>query len=105
MNMRKSLRMLSFVWVLAISLYCVPPRMLRLVTGIKRIAKNRTQYIRARAVVGNIRKKVREARPRLLGHVERPRDEDVVMRTWKMGVSGHRNGMTETDVERCYTKI
>ena len=103
--MRKSFRMLSFVRVLAISLYCVLPRMLRWLTGIQRIAKNRTQEVRARAVVGNIRKNVREARPRLLGHVERPRDEDVVMRTWKMGVSGHRNGMTETDVERCYTKV
>ena len=31
----------------------------------------------------NISEKIREARPRWLGHVERKTREDVVMRTWK----------------------
>ena len=31
-----------------------------------------------------------EAGQRWLGHVERKTEEDVVMRTWKMEVGGHR---------------
>ena len=31
---------------------------------------------------------MREVRLRWLGHVERKTEEDVVMRTWKMKVSG-----------------
>ena len=58
--------------------------------GIKRIGKIRTEEIRARAGVANISEKIREVRLRWLGHVERKTEEDVVMRTWKMEVSGHR---------------
>ena len=77
-------------------------RMLRWMMGIKRIEKIRTEEIRARAGVTNICKKIREARRRWLGCVERKTEKDVVMRTWKMEVRGHRN--TKTDVERCYTE-
>ena len=35
-------------------------------------------------------KKIRKARLIWLGHVERKTEEDVVMRTWKMEVGGHR---------------
>ena len=51
--------------------------------GIKRIEKIRNEEIRARAGVANISEKIREARLRWLGHVERKTEEDVVMRTWK----------------------
>ena len=46
-------------------------RMLRCMMGIKRIEKVRTEEIRARAGVGNIREKIREARLRWLGQVAR----------------------------------
>ena len=46
--------------------------------------------IKASACVTNISEKIREARLRWLGHVERKTEEDVVMRTWKMEVGGHR---------------
>ena len=62
--------------------------MLRWMMGIKRIEKIRNEEIRARADVANISEKIREARLRWLGHVARETEEDVVMRTWKMG--GHR---------------
>ena len=58
-------------------------RMLRWMTGIKRIEKIRNEEVKARAGVSNISEKIREARLRWLGHVERKSDEDVVMRTWK----------------------
>ena len=53
--------------------------------GINRIEKIRNEDIRARADVANIiyYEKIREARQRWLGHVERKTEEDVVMRTWK----------------------
>ena len=51
--------------------------------GIKRIEKIRTEEIRSRVCVANMSEKVREARLRWLGHVERKTEEDVVMRTWK----------------------
>ena len=50
---------------------------------IKRIEKIRNEEIRARACAANISEKIREARLRWLGHVERKTEEDVVMRTWK----------------------
>ncbi len=53
--------------------------------GIKRIEKIRNEEIRARAVVANIREKIREARLRWLGHVERKTEEEVETRTWKWG--------------------
>ena len=40
--------------------------------------------------MANISEKIREASWRWLGHVERKTEEDVVMRTWKMEVGGHR---------------
>ena len=36
--------------------------------------------------MANISEKIREARLRWLGHVERKTEEDVVMRRWKMKV-------------------
>ena len=39
--------------------------------------------------MANISENIREARLRWLGRVER-KTEDVVMRTWKMEVGGHR---------------
>ena len=39
--------------------------------------------------------KIREARLRWLGHVERKTEEDVVIRTWKTP----KDRTTETDVE------
>ena len=51
--------------------------------GIKRVERIRNEEIRARACVANISEKVREARLRWLGHVERKSGEDVVVRTWK----------------------
>ena len=51
--------------------------------GIKRIEKIRTEEIRAREGVANISEKIREAKLRWLGHVERKTEEDVVMRRWK----------------------
>ena len=40
-----------------------------------------TEEIRARAGVANISEKIREARPRWFGCVERKTQEDVVIRT------------------------
>ena len=51
--------------------------------GIKRIEKIRTEEIRAREGVANISEKIREAKLRWLGHVERKTEDDVVMRRWK----------------------
>ena len=65
-------------------------RMLRWMRGLKRIEKIRKGEISARAGVANIRGKIREAKLRWLGHVERQTEEDVVMRTWTMEVGGHR---------------
>ena len=56
---------------------------------MKRIEKIRNEEIRARAGVANISKKIREAKLRWLGHVDRKTDEDVVMRTCKTEVDGH----------------
>ena len=52
--------------------------------------KARNEEIRARTGVAKISEKIREARLRWLGHVERKTEEDVVMRTWKMGVGEHQ---------------
>ena len=57
--------------------------MLRWMMGIKRIEMIRTEEIRARAGVADISEKIREARLRWLGHVDRTTGEDVVMRTRK----------------------
>ena len=67
---------------------------------IKRIEKIRNEEIRARAGMANISEKIREARLRWLGNVERKTEDDVVMITWKMEVGGHRKiGRRETEVE------
>ena len=65
-------------------------RMLRWMMGIKRFEKIRNKDKRAREGVANISEKIGEGRQRLLGHVDRKTDEDVVMRRWKMEVSEHR---------------
>ena len=52
--------------------------------GIKRIETIRNEEIRARAGVANISEKIRDAKLRWLGRVERKTEEDIVMRTWKM---------------------
>ena len=66
-------------------------RMLRWMTGIKRIEKIRNEEIRARAGVANISEKTRDARHGIV----RPRGEKdgriIVTRTWTMEVGGHRN--------------
>ena len=76
--------------------------------GIKRIEKIRTEGIRTRAGVANVSEKIREARLRWLGHEERKTDEDVVMRTCKMEVCGHRKigrpKLRWSDVIRRHTK-
>ena len=64
--------------------------MSRWTMGIKRIEKIMNGEIRARAGVTNISEKIREARLRWLGHVERNTEEGVEIRTWKMEVGGHR---------------
>ena len=61
------------------------------VGNIKGMENIRNEEIRARVGVANIGENIREARLRWLGHVERKNEEDVVMRTWKMEVGGHRN--------------
>ena len=48
--------------------------------------KIRNEEIGARTGVANITEKIRQARLRWLGNVERKSEEDVVMRTWKMEV-------------------
>ena len=65
-------------------------RMLRWMMGINRIERIIKEEIRASTGVTNISDKIREARLRWLGHVERKREEVVVMRKWKMEVSGDR---------------
>ena len=57
--------------------------MLRWMRGIERIEEVVTEEIRARAGVANISYRIREARLRWLGHVERKTEEEVVTRTWK----------------------
>ena len=59
--------------------------------GIRCSDNIRTEEIRARAGVANIGEKIRDARLRWLGHVERKTEDDVVIRTWKMEVGGHRH--------------
>ena len=45
---------------------------------MKRIEKIRNEEIRARAGVANTREKIREARLRWLGHVERNTDDHII---------------------------
>ena len=61
-------------------------RMLRWMMGRKRLENIRNEGIRARAGVGNISEKTREAKQIWLGHVERKTEEDIVMIKWKMEV-------------------
>ena len=53
-------------------------QILRWAMGIKRIVNIRNEELRTRACVANISEKIREARLRWLGHVERKTEEDVV---------------------------
>ena len=81
-------------------------RMLRWMIGIKRIEKIRKKEIIARVGVANISEKIREARLRLLNHVERKTEEDVEIRN--MEVSGHqktgRPKLRWSDVIKKYIK-
>ena len=52
-------------------------RMLRSKMGIKRIEKIGNEEIRTRACVANINEKIREARLRWLGHLERKTEEQT----------------------------
>ena len=56
----------------------------------KGVENIRNEEISARTSVANMSGKIREARLRWLGNVERKTEEDVVMITWKMKVGGHR---------------
>ena len=49
--------------------------MLRWMKGIKRVKKIGSEELRARAGVANINENMREAIPRLFGHVERKTEE------------------------------
>ena len=73
--------------------------MLRLMMGINIIKKTSKEEIRARSGVSE---KIREARLRWLGNVERETGVDVSMRKWKL--VGTDRWMTKTEVERCYMK-
>ena len=64
--------------------------MLRWMLGIKRIEKIRNEEIRARAGVGNISEKIREARLRWFRPCGVKTEDDAVMKTWKVEVGGHR---------------
>ena len=55
--------------------------------GMQRIEKIMNEEIR---VMANIIETMREAILNWSGHVARKTEEDVVMRTWKMEVGGHR---------------
>ena len=59
-------------------------RMFRWMMGTKRIEKIRAEELRAREGVANTSEKIREARPKWLGHVERTTLEDVVGPNEKM---------------------
>ena len=67
-------------------------RMLRWITGIKRIEKIGNEEITARTGVANISETIREARLTWLSNFETRRKTEsyIVMRTWKLEVSGHR---------------
>ncbi len=73
-------------------------RMFRWVMGVERVEKIRNEEIKARTCVENIIEKIREARLRRLDHIQRHSEEDVVMRTWTMEVSGSRK-KTQTEAE------
>ncbi len=55
-------------------------RMLRWMMGMKTIEKIRNEETRSRSGVANMSEKIREARLRWLGHVERKTEEDVVLK-------------------------
>ena len=65
-------------------------RMFRWMVGIKRIEKIRNEEIRGGAGMANITEKIRKTTLRLLVHVERKTEEDLVMKPWNMEVGGHR---------------
>ena len=54
--------------------------MLRWMMGMKTIEKIRNEETRSRSGVANMSEKIREARLRWLGHVERKTEEDVVLK-------------------------
>ena len=60
------------------------------VYSVIREMKIMTEEMRQRAGVANISENTREARLRWLGHVEKKKEECVVMTTWKMEVTVHR---------------
>ena len=62
-------------------------RILKRLMGIKKIENIRIEEIRAGAA--NVSKTIREVRLRLLEHVERKTEEDVLIITWKIELSRH----------------
>ena len=58
-------------------------RLWRWMMGIKWIDKIRNEEIRAMTGMANMSEKIRESRLRWLDHVERKREDVVVISTWK----------------------
>ena len=58
---------------------------------IKRVGMIRNEEIRAMAGVANISENIRDGVLRWIGLVWRKTADDVVMRTWKAEVGGHRH--------------
>ncbi|KAK3569029.1 hypothetical protein QTP86_021562 [Hemibagrus guttatus] len=66
------------------------PKMLRFSLGVTRLDRIRNEYIRGTAHVGRLGDKVREARLRWFGHVQRRDSEYIGRRMLDMGLPGRR---------------
>ncbi|KAK3528866.1 hypothetical protein QTP70_011743 [Hemibagrus guttatus] len=65
-------------------------KMLRFSLGVTRLDRIRNEYIRGTAHVGRLGDKVREARLRWFGHIQRRESEYIGMRMLDMGLPGRR---------------
>ncbi|KAK3569568.1 hypothetical protein QTP86_001618 [Hemibagrus guttatus] len=65
-------------------------KMLRFSLGVTRLDRIRNEYIRGTAHVGRLGDKVREARLRWFGHVQRRESEYIGRRMLDMGLPGRR---------------
>ncbi|MCJ8733970.1 hypothetical protein PDJAM_G00229970 [Pangasius djambal] len=65
-------------------------KMLRFSLGVTRLDRIRNEYIRGTAHVGRLGDKVREARSRWFGHVQRRESEYIGRRMLDMELSGRR---------------